>query len=79
MSQSKLPSLEKACIAKGMRMTEQRRIIAQVPQRAADHPDVEELSHRANKRDPKICISTVDRRLELYAVPLPGAPPENDQ
>ena len=66
MSQDKLPSLEEACIAKGMRMTEQRRVIANVLESADDHPDVEELYHRAVKVDPKISISTVYRTMRLF-------------
>ncbi len=66
MSQEKLSSLEEACIAKGMRMTEQRRVIASVLESADDHPDVEELYHRAVKVDPKISISTVYRTMRLF-------------
>lgn len=66
MSEDKLPSLEEACIEKGMRMTEQRRIIARVLEAAEDHPDVEELYHRAVKVDSKISISTVYRTVKLF-------------
>lgn len=66
MSEDKLPGLEEACIAKGMRMTEQRRVIARVLESAHDHPDVEELYHRAVKVDPKISISTVYRTMRLF-------------
>ena len=66
MSEDKLPSLEEACIDKGMRMTEQRRIIARVLEAAEDHPDVEELYHRAVKVDSKISISTVYRTVKLF-------------
>ena len=41
--ESRTSSIEEACIAKGMRMTDQRRVIARVIEAAADHPDVEEL------------------------------------
>jgi Fur family ferric uptake transcriptional regulator len=58
--------LEAACADKGMRMTEQRRIIARVLQAADDHPDVEELYRRASKHDPNISISTVYRTLKLF-------------
>ena len=48
--------------AKGMRMTEQRRVIARVLAAADDHPDVEELYRRCAKIDDRISISTVYRR-----------------
>jgi Fur family ferric uptake transcriptional regulator len=66
VSEDKLPSLEEACIDKGMRMTEQRRVIARVLEAAEDHPDVEELYHRAVKVDSKISISTVYRTVKLF-------------
>lgn len=66
MSEDTLPDLEEACIAKGMRMTEQRRVIARVLQAAEDHPDVEELYNRAVKVDPRISISTVYRTVKLF-------------
>jgi Fur family ferric uptake transcriptional regulator len=59
-------AIEEACIAKGMRMTEQRRIIARVLGKALDHPDVEELYRRAVKIDDKISISTVYRTVRLF-------------
>jgi Fur family ferric uptake transcriptional regulator len=59
-------SLEAACVAKGMRMTEQRRVIARVLEASADHPDVEELYRRAFAVDPKISISTVYRTVKLF-------------
>ena len=59
-------TLEEACAAKGMRMTEQRRVIAQVLDAASDHPDVEELYRRASEIDPKISISTVYRTVRLF-------------
>ncbi len=59
-------SLEEICIAKGLRMTEQRRIIAQVLEAATDHPDVEELYRRASAVDPKISIATVYRTVKLF-------------
>jgi len=66
VSPDKLPSLEEACVTKGMRMTEQRRVIARVLEAAEDHPDVEELYHRAVKVDSKISISTVYRTVKLF-------------
>jgi Fur family transcriptional regulator, ferric uptake regulator len=58
-------SLEEICVAKGMRMTERRRIIARVLEAATDHPDVEELYSRASAIDPKISIATVYRTVKL--------------
>lgn len=66
MDRDNIHGLEAACIEKGMRMTEQRRVIARVLQAADDHPDVEELYHRAAKVDPKISISTVYRTVRLF-------------
>ncbi|GAB4360436.1 MAG: Fur family transcriptional regulator [Oricola sp.] len=59
-------SLEELCIERGMRMTEQRRVIARVLQDASDHPDVEELYRRASAVDPNISISTVYRTVKLF-------------
>lgn len=59
-------SLEEQCTIRGMRMTEQRRIIAQVLERADDHPDVEELYKRASAVDAKISLSTVYRTVNLF-------------
>ncbi|PTS91125.1 MULTISPECIES: Fur family transcriptional regulator [unclassified Caulobacter] len=58
--------LEKACIDKGMRMTDQRRVIARVLSAADDHPDVEELHRRAHAVDPHISIATVYRTVRLF-------------
>jgi Fur family ferric uptake transcriptional regulator len=58
--------IEQVCVEKGMRMTDQRRIIAQVMTEATDHPDVEELYRRASARDPKISIATVYRTVRLF-------------
>ena len=59
-------SLEAACVEKGMRMTEQRRVVARVLEASDDHPDVEELYRRASAIDPKISISTVYRTVKLF-------------
>lgn len=59
-------TLEEQCVKKGMRMTDQRRVIAQVMEAAEDHPDVEELYRRASAQDPKISLSTVYRTLNLF-------------
>ena len=61
-----LDRLEKICIEKGMRMTEQRRVIARVLSVAEDHPDVEEIHRRAVAIDPKISIATVYRTMRLF-------------
>lgn len=58
--------LEKLCVAKGMRMTDQRRVIARVLSEAHDHPDVEELYARAAKIDNHISIATVYRTVRLF-------------
>ncbi|MCW5697072.1 MAG: transcriptional repressor [Bauldia sp.] len=58
--------LEELCARKGMRMTEQRRVIARVLDAATDHPDVEELYRRASAIDPHISISTVYRTVKLF-------------
>ena len=58
--------IEKLCIAKGMRMTEQRRVIARVLSGSDDHPDVEELYARSSKIDDKISIATVYRTVRLF-------------
>lgn len=54
------------CEAQGLRLTEQRRVIAEVLHESDDHPDVEELYARAVKRDPKISIATVYRTVKLF-------------
>ncbi|HEV2551388.1 MAG TPA: Fur family transcriptional regulator [Stellaceae bacterium] len=62
-----MPSrLEQLCIEKGLRMTEQRRVIARVLSDSADHPDVERVHRRATEIDPKISIATVYRTLRLF-------------
>ena len=59
--------IEDQCQARGMRMTEQRRVIARVLSDSADHPDVEELYRRAASAiDPKISLSTVYRTVKLF-------------
>jgi Fur family transcriptional regulator, ferric uptake regulator len=59
-------NIEALCAAKGMRMTEQRRVIARVLARSADHPDVEELYRRCAAVDDRISISTVYRTVKLF-------------
>ena len=58
--------LERICCEKGMRMTEQRKVIARVLSEADDHPDVEEVFKRAHQRDPHISLSTVYRTVRLF-------------
>jgi len=58
--------IEKACMDKGLRMTEQRRVIARVVAEAYDHPDAEELYRRAVAVDPHISIATVYRTVRLF-------------
>ena len=58
--------IEKLCLDKNMRMTEQRRVIARVLSTSADHPDVEELHRRAHAVDPHISIATVYRTVRLF-------------
>ena len=58
--------IEKLCIDKGMKMTEQRRVIARVLSCAVDHPDVEEVHRRAVDLDPRISIATVYRTVRLW-------------
>lgn len=58
--------LEKLCIEKGLRMTDQRRIIARVLSTANDHPDAEELHRRANALDSSISLATVYRTVKLF-------------
>ena len=58
--------IEKLALEKGMRMTEQRRVVARVLSNADDHPDVEELYRRASAVDPHISIATVYRTVRLF-------------
>jgi len=58
--------IEQLCNEKGLRMTDQRRVIARVLSDAADHPDAEELYRRASKIDPHISIATVYRTVKLF-------------
>lgn len=58
--------LEKRCIEKGLKMTEQRRVIARVLSESTDHPDVEMVYQRAVERDSRISIATVYRTVKLF-------------
>jgi Fur family ferric uptake transcriptional regulator len=58
--------IEVRCVDKGMKMTEQRRVIARVLSAASDHPDVEEVHRRSIETDPRISIATVYRTVRLF-------------
>tara|TARA_Y100000590_G_C15602226_1_gene970563 strand:+ start:659 stop:1069 length:411 start_codon:yes stop_codon:yes gene_type:complete len=58
--------IEKKCIEKGVRLTDQRKLVAKVMSEAEDHPDVDVLHKRVNKLDPKISIATVYRTVKLF-------------
>ncbi len=58
--------VEEKCAERGLRMTEQRRVIARVLSDAKDHPDAEELYRRAAEVDPKISLATVYRTVRLF-------------
>lgn len=58
--------IENLCVEKGLRMTDQRRVIARVLSEAYDHPDAEELYRRASAIDPHISIATVYRTVKLF-------------
>lgn len=66
MSDDEPSRLEKLCFEKGLRMTEQRRIVARVLSEAVDHPDVEQVYRRAAAIDPRISIATVYRTVKLF-------------
>ena len=65
-------TIEQKCIAKGVKLTDQRRIIAKVMSESketygeSDHPDVDELYNRVSKIDPKISIATVYRTVKIF-------------
>ena len=65
-------TIEQQCLSKGVKLTEQRRIIAKVISESkaaygeSDHPDVDELYSRVSKVDPKISIATVYRTVKLF-------------
>ncbi len=58
--------IEQLCTDKGMKMTEQRRVIARVLSEATDHPDVEEVHRRSLAEDARISIATVYRTMRLF-------------
>ena len=59
-------TIEEKCISKGVKLTDQRKVIAQVMSQSTDHPDVDELYNRVSKIDPKISIATVYRTVKLF-------------
>ncbi len=59
-------TIEQKCISKGVKLTEQRKIIAKIMSDSQDHPDVDELYNRASKIDSKISIATVYRTVKLF-------------
>ena len=65
-------TIEDKCLSKGVKLTDQRKIIAQVISQSkeaygeSDHPDVDELYNRVSKIDPKISIATVYRTVKLF-------------
>ena len=63
---SSMDRIENLCTEKGMRMTDQRRVVARVLSTSQDHPDVEELYRRAHALDPHISIATVYRTVRLF-------------
>tara|TARA_B100001964_G_scaffold3243_1_gene3578 strand:+ start:203 stop:616 length:414 start_codon:yes stop_codon:yes gene_type:complete len=60
-------TIEEKCLIKGVKLTEQRKIIAKVMSGSKDHPDVDELYKRVSNIDPKISIATVYRTIKLFA------------
>ena len=58
--------IENKCIKKGVRLTDQRRLIAKIMSESGDHPDVDKLHQRINKIDTKISIATVYRTVKLF-------------
>ena len=59
-------SIEKKCIKKGVKLTDQRKVIAKVMSESDDHPNVDALYKRVTKIDPKISIATVYRTVKLF-------------
>jgi len=59
-------AIEDKCTVQGLRLTDQRRIIARIMSESEDHPDVDELHKRVNKIDSKISIATVYRTVKLF-------------
>ena len=58
--------IENKCIQQGVRLTDQRKLVAKIMSESTDHPDVDELHKRVNKIDSKISIATVYRTVKLF-------------
>ena len=58
--------IENKCIKKGVRLTDQRKLVAKIMSESDDHPDVDELHKRVSKLDSKISIATVYRTVKLF-------------
>tara|TARA_B100001179_G_scaffold217083_1_gene188630 strand:- start:46 stop:456 length:411 start_codon:yes stop_codon:yes gene_type:complete len=58
--------IEKKCLEKGVRLTEQRKLVAKVMSESKNHPDVDELHKKISKLDSKISIATVYRTVKLF-------------
>ena len=58
--------IEKKCLNRGVRLTDQRKLVAKAMSESVDHPDVDELHRRVNKLDSKISIATVYRTVKLF-------------
>lgn len=65
-NETSMSRLERLCFDRGLKMTEQRRVIARVLSDATDHPDVELLYRRATEIDSRISIATVYRTVRLF-------------
>jgi len=61
-----METIEAKCKKKGLRLTDQRRLIAEVMTESKDHPDVDELHKRVSKKDTKVSIATVYRTVKLF-------------
>jgi len=61
-----MDNIEKKCKSRGVKLTEQRKIIARVMSKSRDHPDVDELYKRVSEIDSKISIATVYRTVKLF-------------
>jgi len=64
--QSRISRIEKLCKDRGLKLTDQRRVIAKILSNSADHPDVEQVHRRASRVDPRISIATVYRTVRLF-------------
>ena len=58
--------IENKCIKKGVRLTDQRKLVAKIMSESSDHPDVDELHKRVSKLDSKVSIATVYRTVKLF-------------